>query len=61
MAAAVPSAPSPCPVLHLPALQLRPYYQAEVIIGSVALGVLVAAAAWFALCVWRSVREERQW
>ncbi|PRW55924.1 alpha beta-hydrolase [Chlorella sorokiniana] len=41
--------------------QLRPYYQAEVVLGSIALGSLLLAGLWFGLSVWRSTREQRVW
>lgn len=42
-------------------MQLRPYYQSELILGSMALGLLLLGGTWFGLSVWRSIREERRW
>lgn len=42
-------------------LQLRPYYLAELIIGSVSLAILVAMLIWFLTSIRRSRQDGRVW
>jgi hypothetical protein len=52
---------SPCLLFTLPASQLVPFYQAQLILASICLGLLTGMSICFFVGIWRSCRERRVW